>query len=118
MPMELAVDADQPAAALEQRRFARRDESGVGGGKTILPHQFLGRRYEAEREAGVVRQQPPARHRRERHGDLELGIIAPAGPLERVGPGMIAHIFALRSEETRVGKESGSTSSSRWPPYH
>src|SRR3546814_12700639 len=102
MPMELAVDADQPAAALEQRSFARRDESGVGGGKTILPHQFLGRRYEAEREAGVGRQQPPARPRRERKADLQLGIIAPAGPLDRGGTGLVGNTLSMTMEEARV----------------
>src|SRR5579863_9412745 len=36
-----------------------------------------------------------ARHRRERHRALQLGIIVAAGALQRVGPGMVENIFAL-----------------------
>ena len=40
-------------------------------------------------------QQPAPGHRRERRGDLKLGIVAPAGALVGVGPGVVEHIFAL-----------------------
>ena len=40
-------------------------------------------------------EQPLPRHRRERHRDLELGIILPAGALPRIGPAVVEHIFAL-----------------------
>ena len=34
--------------------------------------------------------------RRERHGDLELGIVAAARAFQRLGPAMVEHVFALR----------------------
>ena len=40
-------------------------------------------------------EQARARHRRERHGDLQLGIIAPAGALEGLRPAMVEDVFAL-----------------------
>ncbi len=45
---------------------------------------------------GVGRDQKPAPgDRRERGGDLEFGIVAPAGALVGVGPGVVEHVFAL-----------------------
>ena len=55
-------------------------------------HQRLAR---ARRRVGGD-QQPPALDRRERHGDLQLGIIAPADALEGFGQAMIEDIFAHR----------------------
>jgi hypothetical protein len=39
------------------------------------------------------REQARARHWRERHGDLQLGIIAPAGALERLRPAVVEDVF-------------------------
>ena len=41
------------------------------------------------------REQAGARHRREGHGDLELGIVAAAGALEGLRPAMVEDVFAL-----------------------
>ena len=40
-------------------------------------------------------QQAPARHGRERHGDLQLGVVVAARPLVGVGPGVVEHVLAL-----------------------
>ena len=40
-------------------------------------------------------EQPPARHRREGNGDLQLGVIAPARALIGLGPTVVEDIFAL-----------------------
>ena len=40
-------------------------------------------------------QEPPPGDRRERRSDLEFGIVAPAGALVGVGPGVIEHVLAL-----------------------
>ena len=94
-PMKLAVGADQPAGGLEDRHLAFGDEGGVGGGQAVGVDHPLGRGDQRGGERRAARQQPPARHGGERHGDLELGIIIPAGPRPCLGPGMVEHIFAL-----------------------
>ena len=43
----------------------------------------------------VSREQSGAGRRRERHRDLELWIIAPAGALESIRPAMVEDIFAI-----------------------
>ena len=40
-------------------------------------------------------EEPAPGHRRERDGDLELGIIVAAGALVGIGPGVVEHVFAL-----------------------
>ena len=49
-------------------------------------------------------QQPRAGRGRERHGDLQLGIIAAAGALIGVGPAVIEHIFAARMRFQVAGR--------------
>ncbi len=57
-------------------------------------------RVSAARSSGaasaiVLQQQARAGRRRERHGDLQLGIIIASRAVPGVGPGMVEHIFAL-----------------------
>ena len=48
------------------------------------------------RHAGAgAAQQARARHRAERHGDLQFGVIVAAGTLQRVRPAMVEHVFAV-----------------------
>ena len=44
----------------------------------------------------VPGQEPRTRHRRERHRQLELGVVPPARPLEGVGPAVVEHVLAHR----------------------
>jgi hypothetical protein len=97
--MELDAAAQQPAARGKVGDFGLLDEGHVGRGQAVLHDHRLDRRQ--QRLAGGS-QQPLARHRRERHGDLQLGIIVSAGALEGVGPAVIEDIFALA-----VGLEIG-----------
>ena len=41
-------------------------------------------------------QQAAAGHRRERHGAEQLGVVAAAGAMQRIGPGMVEHELAAR----------------------
>ena len=93
-PVELAVGADQPAGPLEQGHLFGGDEGGVGGGEAVLVDHLAGGADQGRGERGIAGQQPPAGDRRERHCDLQLGIIIAADLLERVRPGVIEHIFA------------------------
>ena len=91
-PMVLDAVADQPAAPLAFGRAGIVDEGDVGGGQAIL------HRHRFERGEQLLRTRRPAaaaRHRRERHRDLQLGIILPARPLPGLGPAVVEHIFAL-----------------------
>ena len=57
-------------------------------------------------------------HRRERHGDLQLGIIVAAGPLVGVGPGMVEDVFALAVGLQVAGRAAATapspSSTARW----
>ena len=49
---------------------------------------------------------PAAGDRREGDSDLDFGIVAPAGALVGVGPGMVEHIFAL-AVALEIGRRRG-----------
>ena len=85
--------ADQPAAPLAFGRARLVDEGDVRRGQAVL-HRPPPRPRRASC-CGAGAEQPPPGHRRERHRDLQLGIILPAGALQGVGPAVVEDIFAL-----------------------
>ena len=98
--MELLVVARQPAIGGKGRTVVLGHEGCVNGGKAVVgaqrargggQHAALLRRI---RTAG--RHQARARGGGERRRGLQLRVIAPARPLEGIGPAVIEHIFALR----------------------
>ena len=97
--VELPVGAGEPAGLGEGLGIFGEEEGRVHRGSTEAPAKLDGGRGEQPPVlggAGVrAHQQPPARHRRERHRHLELRIVAPAGPLPGVGPGMVEDVFAV-----------------------
>jgi hypothetical protein len=93
-PVELAVGPDQPSGLLEQRHLRLGDERGVRGGEAVRRDDALGRSDQGGGQNRLAGQQAAAGDRRERHGDLELGIIVAAGALIGVRPAVIEHIFA------------------------
>jgi hypothetical protein len=74
VPVELAVDPDQPARALEERHFLLGDEGGVGAGEAIGGDHPLGCGDEGGRKRRIAAEQSSAGNRRERDRDLELGV--------------------------------------------
>ena len=80
------------------------EESDVRRRNLVLDDDRLGRREQMLRLAA---EQARTRDRRERHRDLELGIIGPACALERVRPAMVEHIFAL-AVRLQIGRRGGS----------
>ena len=60
----------------------------LGGGRG--QHPLRGLRHRAG-----AHQQPPARHGRERHGDLQLGVVVPARLHEGFRPAVVEHVLAL-----------------------
>ena len=81
IPFALACERD-----VQPRQVAALDEPYGGLGKTRLVGGRIGT---------GPRQQPAPGNRRERNGDLQLGVIAPAGPLVGIGPGSVEDVFAL-----------------------
>ena len=57
-------------------------------------HQRLRQRFRRHARAGAA-EQAGARHRRERNGHLQLGVIVAARLLERIRPAMVEHILAV-----------------------
>ena len=97
-PMELLVGALQVALGAERGPFALAEERRVhrGGAEPVAELGGGGGEH-----AGVVvgvragpHQQPPPRHGRERHGDLQFRIVAAARVLVGRRPGVIEHVFA------------------------
>ena len=64
----------------------------MGRGQAVLDGYCFERR---EQGIAIAAEQPASRARGERNRDLELGVIAAPGPLPRIRPAMIEHIFAL-----------------------
>ena len=102
-PMILDAVPNQPAAPLAFGRIGFVEECRVRRRNLVLEDDRLGGREQALR---LRAEQPPAGHGRERHGDLELGIIAAAGALEGVGPAVVEHIFAL-AVGLEIGRRGG-----------
>src|SRR5579872_6450563 len=96
--MELLAGADEKSGARQPVGVLGRGKSEVNrrglGLFAQLPQgsdQRLARAF--RRIAGY--EEPASGHRRERDRDLELGIIAAAGALVGVGPGVVEHVLAL-----------------------
>ena len=113
-PVELHPRAPQEPGVAHQV------ELGLGGEGDV---QRGGAGPPAERDAGAEqsrphgaglrafrRQQARPRHRREGNGNLELRVVAAAGPLERLGPAVIEDVFAvgMALEIHRRGAENGA----------
>ena len=99
-PVKLLVGALQKAAFAEEFAFRLGGEGDVNAGSLIEPAELEQAR--GERLTGGVGmrawldQEPASGHRRERHRDLELWIIAAAGALIGLGPAAVEHIFTAR----------------------
>ena len=110
LPVKLTVGALQETALAEMMPFVFGDEGPVRRGGARLATEFdrAGDQPVAvRRHRGAGPDQEPApRRRRERHADLELGIIAPAGALIGIGPAIIEDIFAHRMG-LQIGRHDG-----------
>ena len=99
VPVILEGPAAQQAEIFGERRLGFRRESDVQVGDADAPgdaHQRVGQRALQVAPARPRRhQQARPGHRREGHGDDQLGIIAPAGPLVGVGPAPVEDVLAL-----------------------
>ena len=100
LPVELLVGALQEAAATERRPFRLGEKGYVRGGEVVGLGDFgervgEGALHDFGERAGR-REQARTGCRRERHGDLELGIVAAAGALKGVGPAVVEDILAAR----------------------
>ncbi len=92
VPVILQPVALDPPARHRRRDLARGAEGDVRRRQLVLHRD----RFKRGKKGGrLVAEQAAARAGRERHGHLQLGIISPAGPLPRLGPAVIEHIFAL-----------------------
>ncbi len=107
VPVELDVVAQHPARLLEQRLLLGLDKSRMGGGKAVLGAELLRRREQRSGERFVGEQQPRAGRGGEGRGDLQLGVIAPAGALEGIGPAVVEDIFAL-AVALEIGRQRGA----------
>ena len=122
--VEAAVALVEPveldAGALQQPGVPHQGELGLGGEGDV---QRADPRLVAEPHAGGEERRPhrvglrPRRrqqarpgHRREGDRDLELGVVAPAGALERIRPAVVEDIFAVGVvlEIHRHGAENGA----------
>ena len=95
--MKLLADARREAGVSQRALLGLRGEGDMHGRGAARLAQRAQRRDQrlARARRGVLRhEQPPTRHRRERHGDLNLGIIAAAHLLKGPRPILIEHIFA------------------------
>jgi len=90
--MILDAVADQPVTPLGLGNAALVHECDVHGGHIVLDRHRLDRGEQLLRPGA---EQALTRHGRERHGDLELGVISAARALPRVGPAVVEDIFAL-----------------------
>ena len=95
LPVELRAQPLQPALLGQGVPFLARAEGGVDRGTAqLLRHGFQCPGH-GRHGARVAREDARPRHRGERHRHLELGIVAPASAFQRVGPGVVEHIFAV-----------------------
>ena len=94
-PVELRSLAHQPPRRLEQRHLLGRHERRMRRRQVMLVRHRFQCRDQRRRRGGIAQQQPRPRHGTERRRDLQLGVIAPARTLPRIGPGMVEDIFAL-----------------------
>ena len=96
--MELLAIADQKPGACQPLGVLGGREGEMNGRRLRLLAQFAQR--PDQRLARALwsvggDEEPASGDRRERDGHLKLGIIAAAGALVGVGPGMVEHVFAL-----------------------
>ena len=110
-PVELLVGALQVAELAEPGPFALGEKRDVRARQPVALHHRGRGGGERRLAVGGVgtwpRQQPPARHRRERHGDLQLGVIAAAGLGVGVRPGVVEHVLAL-AVRLEIGRRAAS----------
>jgi hypothetical protein len=91
-PVILDAVADQPAARSNRLGASGGDEGDVGRGQAVLHVTASARRAALRRS----RRAAAARHRRERHRDLQLGIIGcPPARSQASAQPCVEHIFAL-----------------------
>ena len=113
--MELLVVALEEAERARKLPFLARGEGDVQRGG-LEPVGQRRRGLQQERLAlgpvrAIAHQQPPTRNRREGHGGLQLRIVAAAGALIGVGPGVIENIFAVGMRFQIAGHAGGDAAS-------
>ena len=100
LPMELLVGAMQEAVADQRLAFRLRQEGEMDRGGLALAAEFeQAGDQPAAHPVGLRRradQEPPAGRWRERHRDLELGVVLAASPLVGLGPAAVEDVFAPR----------------------
>ena len=97
--MILLAQPQQPAVRTEALPVGLGAEGGMDRADAIVAgdlgqHLDHGVAHAVFVRAGA-REQAGAGHRREGHGDLELGVVAAAGALEGLRPAMVEDVFAL-----------------------
>ncbi len=115
LPVELGAGAHQPSRCLEPVQLRRLDKGHVRRGEPVLVGHGLDRGDQRRRKRFVAQQQPRPGDGRERHRNLQLGIILPARLLPGIGPAMVEDIFALavRFDIGRRDRPGGSRPSRR-----
>jgi hypothetical protein len=97
--MKLLVGAAQEARSLKRLHIVLRREGDMGRRHADAFRDRLQpagkRRLHRRGVDATADQQARPGCRRERHGGLQLRVIVTAGALERIGPAVVEHIFAL-----------------------
>ena len=92
--MPLKVGAQKHPGTLELGRLLGEGEEDVGGGHLLLAGDPLGRGDELRDPGGPILarrdQEPPPGDRGDGHGDEQAGVIANAGPVQRLRPAPVA----------------------------
>ena len=108
---EVLAGALQEALLAEPAPLALRQEGDVHARDAAALGHLDRRRRQDRLVDGAVGtgpdQQARSRHRRERHGDLQLGVIAPAGLHVGIGPAVVEHVLALAVRLEIAGRAAG-----------
>src|SRR3954451_11360867 len=97
VPVELRAEPPQPAGLAERVPLRLLAEGDVDRREVELPaglRQPLAQRLRPD-PCPRPHQQPRAWHRAEGGADLQLRVVAAAGPLEGIGPAIVEDVFAL-----------------------
>ena len=93
--MELRIGAVKPGPALDGARVLLWHEGDVNRRRLALLAEVYKACRQLRPQGRRGRQKARAGRRRERHGALELRVIAPAGAAIGIGPAVIENIFAI-----------------------
>ena len=101
-PVKLLAGAGQKADLFAQTRLGLGAEGDMGARKARLPRHLRHGLQQGRLHGRGLRDQPWPGHRGKGHRALQLGVIAPAGALIGLRPGVVKDVFALA-----VGLEIG-----------